>query len=601
MIRDGADLARVEVDLVVDGQEVRVTREKPRGKDALLGLVVDGTTVTSHTSAATKADIARRIGITYPALLAGPFMLQDDPGSFMSISPADRKNLLLSLLDAARWAEREETVRERATAARSTTTVAQAALDRIPPDLDVRLADATARIDDLTGQEAAIALVLAEAKEALDIRVAEHAREQERAKQGKALRNRLDALRETFTESKKGLLRAEGYLRERAEDVAQVERTKPDDAGPEDVAEEEATVVTRITDMVAATRAYERAQAHLTAAEEHEVTCPGCGLVFHTTGTDDIATLREAVQTAQEGRDAAVTAHDVAQAALGLARRWADWRKADAAAAARLSDATDLVAARRSEVERLAAEGRSLKAQVADLDEGVLDALTSRLEADRMAVRAAENHVADMRSDLAAARRDQDRFTGLAEERDASAAMVAEATEAHRIMSVLTKAFGRDGIPTMLLEGVLPAIEERANEVLGRMPGGFRLTLRTQKATAKGTAAETLDVMVDPGTGLERAYAMLSGGQRFRVDLALRLGLTEALATRSIDTLIVDEGFDRWQDPAGREAVLETLAAVAPSFGLVLVISHHPEVVERFASRIEVSMDEDRISRVTIA
>ena len=141
----------------------------------------------------------------------------------------------------------------------------------------------------------------------------------------------------------------------------------------------------------------------------------------------------------------------------------------------------------------------------------------------------------------------------------------------------------------MLLEAALPRLEVAANEVLARMPGGLSILIATLKDTAKGTTRERLDVIVQTEDGTRRGYRMLSGGQRFRVDMALRMALT-SLRDYPLGMMVIDEGLDRFQDPEGREAMMDALTAVAQDFGRVLVISHNPDVYTRLPSRITVTM-----------
>ena len=158
---------------------------------------------------------------------------------------------------------------------------------------------------------------------------------------------------------------------------------------------------------------------------------------------------------------------------------------------------------------------------------------------------------------------------------------------------LLAKAFHRDGIPTLIIENGIPLIEERANEILGRMPDNYRVRLLTQREK-KGGMMDRLAIVVE-ANGKERDYAMLSGGERFRIDFSLRIALARVLTSRAgsaIETLIIDEGFGS-QDDDGIEAMLESLAAVQDEFGLVLVVTHQKPVIERFQTRIEVSRDED--------
>ncbi len=142
----------------------------------------------------------------------------------------------------------------------------------------------------------------------------------------------------------------------------------------------------------------------------------------------------------------------------------------------------------------------------------------------------------------------------------------------------------------MIMEAVLPEIEGEANRILHRLTDG-RLTVRfrSQRETKEGTVQETLDIMISD-EGEERPYENFSGGERFRVDFAVRLALSRILARRAgtpLRLLVVDEGFGS-QDQAGRERLVEVLNAVKDEFSTVLIISHLEEFQDAFPVRIEV-------------
>jgi exonuclease SbcC len=176
------------------------------------------------------------------------------------------------------------------------------------------------------------------------------------------------------------------------------------------------------------------------------------------------------------------------------------------------------------------------------------------------------------------------------------------AAREYDLYAVLSELFHRDGIPTLILENGLGAIEKKANDVLERMPGSFALEIITQKANKTNSILkETLDVVVLVD-GQERAYELLSGGERFRVDFALRIGLASVLGHRagsSIRTLWLDEPLAAL-DANGREAVVESLSAVSDDFELVVVVSHHDEFSDRLPARINVTKT-DGISTARIA
>jgi DNA repair exonuclease SbcCD ATPase subunit len=61
----------------------------------------------------------------------------------------------------------------------------------------------------------------------------------------------------------------------------------------------------------------------------------------------------------------------------------------------------------------------------------------------------------------------------------------------------LRLAFGKKGVPAMIIEAAIPEIEDEANALLSRMTSG-RMNLRfdTQKETQKGDTVETLDIQI---------------------------------------------------------------------------------------------------------
>jgi exonuclease SbcC len=84
---------------------------------------------------------------------------------------------------------------------------------------------------------------------------------------------------------------------------------------------------------------------------------------------------------------------------------------------------------------------------------------------------------------------------------------------------------------------------------------------------------------------------MFSGGEAFRVNLAIRLALSRVLARRAgtrLQTLFIDEGFGT-QDAKGRERLIEAIEQVKDEFALILVISHIEELKEAFSTRIEIT------------
>lgn len=161
-------------------------------------------------------------------------------------------------------------------------------------------------------------------------------------------------------------------------------------------------------------------------------------------------------------------------------------------------------------------------------------------------------------------------------------------------LKTLERAFGKDGIPALLIEQALPEIESNANEILERLSdGNMSVKFETQrefKDKKRDDRKETLDIRIRDGAG-EREYEMFSGGEAFRVNFAIRLALSRVLSRRAgarLRTLVIDEGFGS-QDAEGRQRLIEAINMVQGDFAKILVITHMEELKDAFPARIEVS------------
>ena len=157
----------------------------------------------------------------------------------------------------------------------------------------------------------------------------------------------------------------------------------------------------------------------------------------------------------------------------------------------------------------------------------------------------------------------------------------------------LERAFGKDGVPAMLIEQALPQIEIQANEVLERLSAGEMaidfITQQEYKDKSRDDLKETLDIQIRDRAGI-RDYEMYSGGEAFRINFAIRLALSEVLAQRAgarLQTLVIDEGFGS-QDEIGRQRLVEAINLVKENFAKILVITHVEALKEAFPQRVEI-------------
>jgi exonuclease SbcC len=197
---------------------------------------------------------------------------------------------------------------------------------------------------------------------------------------------------------------------------------------------------------------------------------------------------------------------------------------------------------------------------------------------------------ADARLRLGAAQQRVQHCSYLEQQKKSKTLEEREAQEEKTIYDELRLAFGKRGVQAMIIEAVIPEIEDEANRLLGRMTEGrLSVRLKSQRETLQGKTVETLDIEVADELG-PRSYSLFSGGEAFRINFAIRVALSKLLARRAgarLQTLIVDEGFGT-QDAQGRERLVEAIGSVQDDFERILVITHIEELKDSFPVRIDV-------------
>lgn len=163
------------------------------------------------------------------------------------------------------------------------------------------------------------------------------------------------------------------------------------------------------------------------------------------------------------------------------------------------------------------------------------------------------------------------------------------------ILAILETACSKKaGVPALIIENAVPSIEQYANQLLQNMGSNLFVSFITQADTKSGTTQEVLRIIVTQ-EGEERPYSTFSGAERFQVDLAIRIALSKFLAGRAgaqIRFFALDEGLG-CADANSRQAILNTLMAVAKEFGKVIVVTHIDEIKDMFPQRIEVRKGAD--------
>jgi exonuclease SbcC len=221
-----------------------------------------------------------------------------------------------------------------------------------------------------------------------------------------------------------------------------------------------------------------------------------------------------------------------------------------------------------------------------------------RLDAQLSDAEQVEAEVSDLRRQeqearmrLGAAKQRLDACQDLKKQRQERQAEQIRLAEERAIFDELRVAFGKQGVPAMIIEAAIPEIEASANQLLARMTNGrMHVRFETQREKVTGGIAETLDIQISDELGT-RSYELYSGGEAFRINFAIRIALSQLLARRAgarLRTLVIDEGFGT-QDAQGRERLIEAINAIQSDFDRIVVITHIEELKDAFPARIQVT------------
>ncbi len=138
----------------------------------------------------------------------------------------------------------------------------------------------------------------------------------------------------------------------------------------------------------------------------------------------------------------------------------------------------------------------------------------------------------------------------------------------------------QDFVASLMLKQVV----ERASYYLYRFTNQYELEIDSRGELS----------VIDRVQGGERSVRTLSGGETFLASLSLALGVSDILSSKAhLESLFIDEGFGSL-DEETRERVSDILQLVKQNINrMVGIISHIPDLAERFHQRIVVKKHSD--------
>jgi exonuclease SbcC len=151
-------------------------------------------------------------------------------------------------------------------------------------------------------------------------------------------------------------------------------------------------------------------------------------------------------------------------------------------------------------------------------------------------------------------------------------------------LNLIKDAFGPNGIKAIMIDYILPELEDRINAILSKL-SDFRIELTTQKSgTGKDVLLEGLFIVITNAEGEQLDFNNYSGGERIKVTTAI----SEALASLSkCNFRILDEAVVAL-DEESVEQFIEAISEIQKKVSQVLCISHIDSIKNLFEERINI-------------
>lgn len=149
---------------------------------------------------------------------------------------------------------------------------------------------------------------------------------------------------------------------------------------------------------------------------------------------------------------------------------------------------------------------------------------------------------------------------------------------------LVKEAFGSKGLKTVVIDYLIPRLEDRINEILSQL-SDFTVMLDTQRASADGEGIiEGLFINIKNPFGQETSFDSFSGGEKIKITLAI----SEALASlQKCSFRILDEAIVSL-DNESTESLVEVLGKIQSRYKQMLCVSHLVSVKEVFDQRVEI-------------
>lgn len=151
-------------------------------------------------------------------------------------------------------------------------------------------------------------------------------------------------------------------------------------------------------------------------------------------------------------------------------------------------------------------------------------------------------------------------------------------------MELLKSAFSPSGVKTIIIDYLLPRLEEQVNDILERL-SDFSVHIDTQRSSSDGkSTVEGIFITISNDQGEEMPFEAYSGGEKLKIMVAF----SEALAAlQKTGFRIFDEVFVGL-DENSTDSFAEVLHTLQNRFGQILCISHLRQIKDLFETQVVV-------------
>lgn len=167
--------------------------------------------------------------------------------------------------------------------------------------------------------------------------------------------------------------------------------------------------------------------------------------------------------------------------------------------------------------------------------------------------------------------------------------ILASAQRDKEAYTLLSRAFGRDGIPQLLISNAIPEIQHYIDSICSEdFDSRYRVRINTQKEHKNGVVEEAFEILFSSASS-DKEYdaASCSGGELAAVRVIVRaaLGLYHASRARGHKVAFLDE-FTAHQDPQNAESSLRVLSRLEDRFSQIFFVTFDHTLLPGFPFRV---------------